>query len=287
MKINIKDLPLKETKVKLNSYSIIEFTEEFTDNTLLLFEAVSKEQKEKGQREIWKNNHHVINKLKEYFLKKWENPKNLKNKKIEKERLNEWKKYFENYEPSEETINFYKEKMGTKPKFPISSINDKDSNFLAGVEPYRLQTTFNKSFEIKHISDEGRYLNGFNFTEEQIKNTEKNIWKFIIMHEQGHLFEYLKQIIETGTYIPIGTSMFQFSQKDKEDVNKSEVSANAYAIDNMYRKDRRDFLKNSKLEQTEKLSRLKDAYSKGLSDKSKTLDKTLKSIKKENRYFNY
>lgn len=286
MKIDINSLPLKEIKVKLNQYSSIEFTEDFNENTFFLFEAISKEQKEKGQREMWKRTHNVINKLENYFSNKWSNVKKLKNKKIEKNRLNEWKQYFEKYEPSEETINFYKEKMGIKPKFPISSIDDKNSNSLAGINPHNLQTIFNRGFDIKHIADEGRYLNGFDFTQKQLKDIENIVWKFIIMHEQGHLFNYLKQLIETGTYIPVGTAMFQFSKKDKEDVNNSETYANAYAIDNMYRKDRREFLKNSKLEQAKELNRVKDAYTKGLDEKSKTLDKILQSIKKES-YFGY
>lgn len=285
--MNINELPIKEQKVKLNSHSSIEFTEDIGEYTFLLFEAVSKEQKEKGQREMWRQTHHVIDQLETYFLNKWNNPKNLKNKKEEKKRLNEWKEYFEKYEPSEETIQFYKEKVGTKPKFPINTIDNKNSNSLAGVEPYRLQTTFNKGFDIKHIADEGRYLNGFDFTQKQLKDIENTVWKFIIMHEQGHLFNYLKQLIETGTHKPVGTVMFQFSEKDKRDVNNSETDANAYAIDNMYRKDRRELLKNSKLEQATELNRLKDAYTKGLIDKSKTLKKTLDSIEKEKSHFNY
>ena len=83
------------------------------------------------------------------------------------------------------------------------------------------------------------------------------------MHEQGHLYNYLIQAIEKGTVQPVGTAMFNFSEKDKKDVNDSEVGANAYALDNMYRKDRREFLKNSNVKEAEKLERLKDAYTKG------------------------
>ena len=73
----------------------------------------------------------------------------------------------------------------------------------------------------------------------------------------------------------------------KKDVNDSESSANAYAIDNMYRKDRREFLKNFKAENPKELNRLKDAYIKGLDDKSRTYKKTKESIEKEKSYFGY
>ena len=150
-----------------------------------------------------------------------------------------------------------------------------------------LQTTFIRNFNVKNITGKNRYLNGFDFTEENAKKFEDTIWKFIIMHEQGHLYNYLIQAIETGRIEAVGTAMFQFSDKDKQNVNNSEAGANAYAIDNMYRKDRREFLKNSKLEKTEKLERLKDAYSKDLDKKSKTYQKTLDSIEKEKSHFNY
>ena len=177
--------------------------------------------------------------------------------------------------------------MGSKPNFPISTIEKEDSKSPAGFYPYNLQTLFVSNFNVKHISEKDRYLNGFDFTEKQAKENENIIWKFIIMHEQGHLFEYLKNLIETGTIRQVSTSDFQFSQKDKQNVNDSEAGANAYAIDNMYRKDRRELLKNSSFEKTDKLNRLKDAYKKDLDKKSKTFEKTRKSIEKEKSYFDY
>ena len=55
----------------------------------------------------------------------------------------------------------------------------------------------------------------------------------------------------------------------------------------MYRKDRREFLKNFKAENPKELNRLKDAYIKGLDDKSRTYKKTKESIEKEKSYFGY
>ena len=285
----IQRLPKTEKEVKkyFVTNSNITFIEDINNTDFLLFEAVSKEQKEAGQREMWKLTNNVIYKLERYFEKKWSNPKNLKNKKIEKERLEEYKKYFNKYEPSEKTIKFYKDKMGSKPNFPISTIEKEDSKSPAGFYPYNLQTLFVSNFDVKHISEKDKYLNGFDFTEKQAKENENIIWKFIIMHEQGHLFEYLKNLIETGTIRQVSTADFQFSQKDKQNVNDSEAGANAYAIDNMYRKDRRELLKNSSFEKTDKLDRLKDAYKKDLDKKSKTFEKTRKSIEKEKSYFDY
>ena len=283
----LESLPLKEKKLKLTSKINYEFTEDINEYDFVLYEAVSKEQKEAGQREMWKLEQNVINKVEKYFNRKWADIKNLKNKKIEKERLEDLKKYFKKYEPSEKTIKWFKEKIGIKPEFPIGSISNPNSNSPGGVEGHRLFTTFVRDFNVKNITGENRYLNGFDFTEENAKKFENIIWKFIIMHEQGHLYNYLIQAIEKGTVQPIGTAMFNFSEKDKKDVNDSEVGANSYALDNMYRKDRREFLKNSNVKEAEKLERLKDAYTKGLSNKSKTYKKTKDSIEKEKRYFNY
>ena len=229
----------------------------------------------------------VINKIDNYFNKKWSKIENLKNKKEEKKRIDDLKKYFKSYEPNEDSIKWFKEKIGTSPKMPISTVdNDKSSN-PGGVDDLRLQTTFVKNFNVKNIVGKNRYLNGFDFKGSDLKKVENTIWKFIIMHEQGHLFNYLVQLIETGTVRPVGTTMFNFSENDKKDVNDSESSANAYAIDNMYRKDRREFLKNFKAENPKELNRLKDAYIKGLDDKSRTYKKTKESIEIEKSYFGY
>lgn len=82
----------------------------------------------------------------------------------------------------------------------------------------------------------------------------------------------------------------------------SEGKANAYAFDNMSRKQRMDFIKrtkenkksfnksskNIKKSLDEKSDILaSDLYKAGLSKHSKTLEKTLDSIEKEKKYFNY
>lgn len=128
------NLPKTEKDIKnhFNSKSIIEFTQDLKNTDFILYEAVSKEQKEKGQREMWKLSQNVMNRIQNYFDKKWENPKNLKNKKIEQERINEFKEYFDKYEPSEKSIEWFKSKMGVKSSYPISTKEDEENKSPAG-----------------------------------------------------------------------------------------------------------------------------------------------------------
>lgn len=56
------------------------------------------------------------------------------------------------------------------------------------------------------------------------------------------MFEYFKHYIITGEYKIVDT----LSGK-KEEITDSESNANNYALKNMYRKDRRELLKNSDL----------------------------------------
>lgn len=55
------------------------------DCTIFL-EAVSKEMKKKGQREMWKQYSSVLYKLNSYFTKKWSNPKKTKKRLFAEER---------------------------------------------------------------------------------------------------------------------------------------------------------------------------------------------------------
>ena len=80
----LESLPLKEKNLKLTSKINYEFTEDINEYDFVLYESVSKEQKEAGQREMWKLEQNVINKVEKYFNKKWTDIKNLKNKKVEK-----------------------------------------------------------------------------------------------------------------------------------------------------------------------------------------------------------
>ena len=44
----------------------------------IFLEAVSKELKEKGQREMWKISSDILYRLNEYFINKWNKPKKTK-----------------------------------------------------------------------------------------------------------------------------------------------------------------------------------------------------------------
>ena len=122
-------------------------------------------------------------------------------------------------------------------------------------------------------------------------NAKNRIRKFIIMHEYGHLYEWLKDMVEKNEGYIIDTN-----DPDIQKVTDSEGKANAYAIDNMYRKDRRELLKNSKLKMKDfedsenhlSQSHYKsDEYKAGTRRHSKTLKRTLDSLKEDVNYFSY
>ena len=123
------------------------------------------------------------------------------------------------------------------------------------------------------------YANGLEFTNLEKKELRTNIRKFIIYHEYGHLYEFIKDYVETGR----ATITDTMSDRTQEVID-SEGKTNAYAIDNMYRKDRRELLKNSKPDTEKHLSK---RYYDGLVKHSKTYKKTLDSIEKEKSHFNY
>ena len=110
--------------------------------------------------------------------------------------------------------------------------------------------------------------------------------------------EYLKSFVEGDDNPKIVDTM----NGDTKGVLDSEGKANAYAFDNMSRKQRMDFIKRTK-ENKESFNKsnknikksldeksdilASDLYKAGLSKHSKTLEKTLDSIEKEKKYFNY
>ena len=122
----------------------------------------------------------------------------------------------------------------------------------------------------------------------------------MIMHEYGHLFEFLKEVVETGKVEIKGTVGLALDGRYDE-LENLEGKANAYAIDNMYRKDRRELLKNSqgykkeeiiksnkavkaaKNQEAEKI-KMTDFYISGTNKNSKMLSKTVNSIELENAY---
>ena len=176
-----------------------------------------------------------------------------------------------NQKKKKDADNYVKNITGEKPKI----ITYKNKNFSGLVADYQGLPKLVLRTEV----DE--YSNGLKFSNLEKKEIRENIRKFIIYHEYGHLYKFLKDFIETGKAEIIDTQAARPSE-----VIDNEGKANAYAIDNMYRKDRRELLKNSSFEKTDKLDMLKDAYKKDLDKKSKTFEKTRKSIEKKS-YFDY
>ena len=97
------------------------------EDCIVFLEGISKEMKEKGQREMWKQYSDVLYKLNAYLTNKWNKPKKTKEdylqKKEEQERFEGIKRYFEKFNPSEETKKFYREKLNKNPNYPINSKN--------------------------------------------------------------------------------------------------------------------------------------------------------------------
>ena len=135
--------------------------EEMTlDDCMVFLEGVSKEMKEKGQREMWKQYSSVLYKLNSYFTKKWSKPKKTKEeylqKKEEQKRFAEIKTYFENYKPDEETKKFYRNKLDKSPNYPIDSKATeftRDAPSPAGTNPYALSIIYNRNYIPNFIPD--------------------------------------------------------------------------------------------------------------------------------------
>lgn len=228
--------------------------EEMTlEDCVVFLEAVSKEMKEKGQREMWKQYSSVLYKLNSYFTKKWNKPRKTKEehlqKKEEQKRFAEIKEYFEKANPSEETKKFYREKMEKYPNYPIDSEATeytRDSVSPAGTNPYALSIIYNRNYDFSFLKDAKRWVNGFTFDKSDIKKVEPLIWKFVILHEEGHLYDFAKKYIETGRMSTLGTAQALYGSDDeyKQGVDM-ESEANSQALKTMYRKDRREFLKQT------------------------------------------
>jgi hypothetical protein len=263
-----------------------------------LLEKISKAQQEAGQREMEKENIKPFVQLKKYLFNKWENKKLNKEQRIQK-RMEYWRF---NY-----LIELSKEFLAEsdpKSQHYLKNITGSYLDWLAG--PSDLVLGDKEESGIVRGNDEkvpafmsvGRPSlknkeeigGGFKFKIDG-KKIRKCIRKLIVLHEYGHLYEFLKEVIETGESDIVDTL---HDSTDK--VVDSEGKANAYALDNMYRKDRRELLKNSGLKKTdldnsEKAIKgehyISDEYLAGTKRHSKTLEKTLKGIEKEKSHFNY
>ena len=270
----------KVFKVKImiltEDYLLKKFFIKFSDCSILM-EAITPEQKEKGQRVMNQKAIEPFEKIRNYLVNKWENRR--KTKEDYKKKKEEFLRYNiiiellkDNKLESKKTKdadNYVKNITGEKPKI----ITYKNKNFSGLVADYQGLPKLVLRTEV----DE--YSNGLKFSNLEKKEIRDNIRKFIIYHEYGHLYEFLKDFIETGQAEIIDTQTARPSE-----VIDNEGKANAYVIDNMYRKDRRELLKNSEPDENNQYSK---RYYDGLKKHSKTYQKIKDSIEKEKSYFNY
>ena len=213
-----KEIFLKEnSEMFLNEYDII-----------CLIEGRTKEQQEKGQREMARQALEPIYRIKEFFLKRWYSGGNVKRNAIEKTRYNEFLKSLNSVQIHKDIREY------------VKNVTGKDSENCKYFENCLVELA--KGVPVIGLDrEEHEYANGINFNLNS-KQMRKNVRQFIILHEYGHLFDYFKHYIITGEYKITGT----FGSK-KEEITDSESSANNYALKNMYRKNRRELLKNSDL----------------------------------------
>ena len=197
-----------------------------------LSEARTKFQQETGQREMNKIYSQPIYQLHKYLLDKWNKPKSKEEyirKNIEFKIYNEILKKVEEDEPSEE-----------EAKKLIKYATGKENNIRA-YNGSNIGTQISQKTKMPYLLVAPRisnYLNGFAFND---NIDSKKLFEFAIKHEYGHAFEYLKDFIEKGSAMLIDT----LNEKDRSKVIDSEGKANNYALKNMYRKDRRELLKNA------------------------------------------
>lgn len=258
----------------------------------LLLEKISKAQQEAGQREMKKENIKPFIQLKKYLVKKWNRPgltkEEIKQKKEEFKNLNYLIAFgLEMSKSTDEDVQEYvKDNIGSKPEWfvmPSETVFGKDSNKSGLVDAIDSAPSFLALKKLK-LDDKEIMSNGLKI-KEPTENIKKIIRKFTIAHEYGHLFEYLKSLVENTNGEIIDTMNGKTS-----DVVDSEGKANAYAIDNMYRKDRRELLKKSGLKNSdlkaseERLNKghyKSDEYLAGTRKHSKTVERILNSIDKE------
>lgn len=90
----------------------------------------------------------------------------------------------------------------------------------------------------------------FGFSPEEIINLEKQIKQFTILHEYGHIFEFLKKEIISEPFkmedtIELQRKVSEGHPNAKEEFYNQEGNASKFALENMYRKDARSLLPKS------------------------------------------
>lgn len=276
------------------------------EETKILVERITQGQKEIGQKAMAARGAALKTHLTNWFNQRWTaknayaNKLNLKNKPKEKERLNRIIEKINNYENN---------------KSDFGGNDWQQKNFFSN-ESLGQTTAFKKGV----VGLINRYLSGESvkeilkkrFPEDRISIgvsyniTDKNLQRQTYLHETKHLLEYLKEIIVKGDFDTKGT-MTSFKKGEFEELLDSEGKAEAHGFDNLYRKDKKAFLNSKSGERftskpnTERVEQLiatkgkgtrltdkdlSDIYDVGAQKYSKTLNKTIESIKKEKDWKN-
>lgn len=223
---------------------------------IVLFEAITPEQKERGQREINKKALDPFFKIREYLQEKFKNPKTKKDfykRNEEYSRYNFVIRCLQEAKKGSETVN---KKGRLDAEKYVESLGFKLTDIPASISKESKITADKFGLPFLYISQEHETeANGISLTKDT-ENLKKNMKKFIILHKYGHLYNFLKDFIETGKAEIVDT--LSASRKDRIDL---EGKANAYALENMYRKDRRELIKNSDLN-NERIKKAKESLKK-------------------------
>lgn len=262
-----------------------------------ILEGVSKEQKEIAQRAMAKENMKILNRLKNYLDNKWKNKKKTKEDYLQarKEygRLTNIIKNFATLsaESDPEIKSYLKNVIGDVPQWLTLKSDNRQSGFSQnGTSMPAVILSTGKIDDIKPIDY------GFKNTDD--KKLKILIRQEIALHEYGHLFDFLVKAIETGLVPEPKDTKNLFLNKKIQELEDLEGKANDYALNSIYRKDRRELLKNSSLDYKEevknknKIEQIKngtydgkvgvsEVYRSGTFNNSKALRKTLKSIRLE------
>lgn len=268
----IKFMITEDIELKFDSSS----EEEKEINYLL--EGVSKTQKERAQRVMAREEMQVVNRLLNYFKNKWKNKKTKQDYiKARQEAnllfdiINLYCKMTETNDP--ELKKYLYDVINITDQWAVAKSDNNTSSFVQTKRLPFISLSLEKDVSKINPAD-------FKIPNDKLKPIEKNIRQLVALHEYGHLYEWLKEVIETGFHPePKDTLKMAEAGKIKE-LKKLEGTANAYALDNMYRKDRRKILKNSTgyRNHNGEENKLTDLYITGTKENSKTLNKTLDSL---------
>lgn len=284
----------------------------------LLIEKITMEQKRKGAEILSKKYLDPLLILNNYLKDKWRNK--IGRYGLTKSELNKKKEEFNRLNLLEKKVLQEFSNIGIEPEMEdyVSKITQAPFSWLTTKgEDYSTYLKKEKSTSDVKIPKISIIMNpkknelgttDFGFKDKSGKNKQK-IEDFTYRHELGHVFDYLKQFVETGEP-NLTDTMFALRQRRFKDVADSEEKANAYALDGLDRFTRRELLKNSSISRKtldrdktaleidsavennpsssnnrkQKIRKVSQLYRAGTEKHSKTIKGTLNSIEKERKH---